>query len=87
MGMAETEKKWTDELRARLVDRRIVDVRYMSNEGADDNGWLRRPVMLVLDNGTVIYPMMDDEGNDGGVLAGMTKEGEDVGGPVLPVVR
>ena len=41
----------------------------MSETEADEGfGWRKRPVILVLDDGTEIIPQMDDEGNDGGSL-------------------
>ena len=30
--------------------------------------WGNRPICLQLDDGSWIYPQMDDEGNDGGAL-------------------
>jgi hypothetical protein len=30
--------------------------------------WYNRPVCILLDDGKWLYPMRDDEGNDGGAL-------------------
>ena len=41
----------------------------MSEIEADEGfGWHKRPIILILDDGTEIIPQMDDEGNDGGAL-------------------
>ena len=41
----------------------------MSNEERLEIDWHSRPVCMQLDDGTWIFPMADDEGNDGGALA------------------
>ena len=47
-------------------------------------GWTRKPIVLELDNGTVLYPSSDDEGNEAGSLFGNTKNNEqDLTFPVL----
>jgi hypothetical protein len=58
-----------------LKGRTIVNVRYMTLEEKELLNWLFRPVVLELDNGTILYPVEDDEGNDGGaVFANTVKE-------------
>ena len=52
-----------------LFGRRITGIKYMSTKEADEFGWYKRPIIIILDDGTEIYPQMDDEGNDGGALA------------------
>lgn len=51
-----------------LVGRRIREVRYMTDEEADDMGWCDKPVMIVLDDGTMLWPSKDDEGNAAGCI-------------------
>jgi hypothetical protein len=63
-----------------LEGRRIVKVRPMSRDEAAREGWLfgrhgAAPV-LELDDGTVLYPSRDDEGNGPGALFGRTAKGE-----------
>ena len=41
----------------------------MNDKEIEDIGWHSRPVCMQLDDGTWIFPMADDEGNDGGALA------------------
>lgn len=81
MNNVDLEKQWIKTAEKQLLGRKIVKVRYMSQEEADDMGWYKRPVVFQLDDGNVIYPSADDEGNDGGAL--FTNNNED---PVLPVL-
>jgi hypothetical protein len=79
--MTDIEKRWTAAATRQLIGRRIILVRYMTQEEADDVGWISRPVVLVLDDGNLIYPAADDEGNDGGALYTNNEQN-----PVLPVI-
>jgi hypothetical protein len=54
---------------ATLVGRRIVDAFYLTDDQAEAMGFSSRPCVLALDDGTVLMPQSDDEGNDGGALA------------------
>ena len=60
--------RWERKARANFVGHKIVHARYMTDEEMEQFGWYSRPVILHLDNGTMIFPSMDDEGNDGGAL-------------------
>lgn len=62
------EKKLTIAARKLLKGRVIKDVRYLNAEEQEDHGWMRRPLVIELDDGTFIYPSRDDEGNDAGAL-------------------
>ena len=61
-------KSWTQRVAEKLVGRKIVKVRYMDEQEAEDSGFDSRPIVLVLDDGFAIYPMQDDEGNDAGAI-------------------
>ena len=63
------EKYWVKVAEKELLNRKIVEVRYLSKEEADDIGWYKRPLVFRLDDDNWIVPQMDDEGNDGGVLS------------------
>lgn len=76
------DKIWTDVAKKQLLGRKIVHVRYMSQAEADDMGFYSRPIVLQLDDGNLIFPSADDEGNDGGALFTNDKET-----PTLPVLR
>ena len=52
----------------KLVGRTIVDVRYLSTKEKNAQGWFKSAPVLVLDDGSMLYPSRDDEGNDGGAL-------------------
>lgn len=63
-----TDCHWTKTAKKLLEGRKIVLVRYLDDEEAASEGWSRRSVVLQLDNGLMIFPSMDDEGNDAGAL-------------------
>ena len=64
----ELRKVWNSEARDVLLGKKIVRVCYLSQESMDDLMWHRCPIAIELEDGTVIIPQMDDEGNDGGAL-------------------
>ena len=68
MAKSDIEQKWENLANRQLLIRKIVKVRYLSQEEAGDLMWSKRPVVLHLDDGNLIFPSMDDEGNDGGAL-------------------
>lgn len=61
-------KQWTQSASELLLNRKIVQVRYMTEGERKDMGWYSRPVAFLLDNGIWVFPSADDEGNDGGAL-------------------
>ena len=65
-----------------LVGRTIKAVRYLYPEEVENLGWYSRSVVFELDNGTLVWPSTDDEGNDAGALF-TTDERADT----LPVIR
>ena len=75
------KKQWAKEAADKLVGRRIVAVRFMTKEEVKDCAWFSAAVILKLDDGTMLYPMADDEGNGAGALA-TTNEVL----PVIPVI-
>jgi hypothetical protein len=62
------EKEWTEKAKALLLHKRIVNVRYLSQEEADDMGWSSRGVAFQTNDGNWFFPSRDDEGNDCGAL-------------------
>lgn len=58
-----------------LIGRRIVGVDYMTPGEARDALWYERPIVLMLDDGTQLYPSRDPEGNGGGTIFGMDGKG------------
>ncbi len=51
-----------------LVGRKITSVRYMTDKEQQSFGWYKKAVVITLDDGSVMFPMSDDEGNDAGVI-------------------
>jgi len=49
-----------------LSGKKIDSCRYMTREEADNFGWYKRPLVMVLNDGSYIILQSDDEGNDGG---------------------
>tara|TARA_R110000824_G_scaffold67836_3_gene175588 strand:+ start:1296 stop:1556 length:261 start_codon:yes stop_codon:yes gene_type:complete len=62
------EQYWTEEVAKYLEGRTIVKVEYFPENEMDDMMWYKRPVTLHLDDGGMLIPSMDDEGNDGGAI-------------------
>jgi hypothetical protein len=67
--MPDYKKEWTEKAEKLLLNRKIVKVEWMGKDEAHNIGWSSQPVCILLDNGMWIFPMRDDEGNDGGALA------------------
>ena len=66
---------------AGLVGRTIVAVRYMTDKEVETMDWSCKSPILVLDNGDLLFPQKDDEGNDGGPLVVQKPDGV----AILPV--
>jgi len=79
--MNKIEQKWAKIASDMLVGRKIVLVRYMSEDERESMGWHTRPIVLQLDDGNMIYPSSDDEGNGAGAMFTNSKKQ-----PVLPVI-
>ena len=78
-----TEERWTIYAEEHLVGRKIIETRYLTKEEAVGLGWHRRALVLILDDGTLIFPSKDDEGNGPGALFGNGPTGEDLTFPVI----
>ena len=65
----DTHNYWRKKADELLLNKKIVAIEWMNTDELDEMGWHSRPVCLKLDDGTWIFPMRDDEGNDGGALA------------------
>ena len=70
-----------------LVGKTIKQARYLFKEemdncfGEDEGGAYKVPLIIEFTDGSWIFPMSDDEGNDGGALATSSQEE-----PTLPVI-
>ena len=81
---AEQTYRWQKKIEKQLCGRTIVSVRYMTPQEAESSGWYYQPILLILDDGTAICPMSDDEGNDGGALWIANSKGQE---DLAPVIR
>ena len=78
-----TVERWTEEARGKLMARIVVDVRYLTKEEMEGLGWHESVPVIIFNDGTMLFPSSDDEGNGGGALFGQAKSGEFT----LPVIR
>ena len=66
---------------ADIVGKRIVDVRPMTDRELADECWEGcahlEPPVVVLDDGTILYPSRDSGGNGPGSLFGKESDGRD----------
>jgi hypothetical protein len=80
---AALKARWTREAGRRLLGRRITGVRWMTAAEQQDCGWQHAAIVLLLDNGSAVWPMADDEGNDAGALYGIDPDGRHFTLPVI----
>jgi hypothetical protein len=64
----EINTRWTKIAEKQLLNRTITSVRYMTDKEQLDMGWYKKSLIIELDNGLLIYPSADSEGNDAGVV-------------------
>ena len=79
-----TEKYWIEKAEKILLNKKIVAVRYLSKQEEEMLGWNSRCIVMELEDGTLVYPSRDDEGNDSGALFYQSDLFDDY---VLPVIR
>jgi hypothetical protein len=71
---------WNERAEA-LIGKKIVEARYMTPEEVEAQGWSQSVIVLIFDDGSYVFPSMDDEGNNGGALFGSSEEYD------FPVIR
>jgi hypothetical protein len=64
-----------------LKDKKIVDIRYASEEEVETMGWSEDFIVFTMEDGTMFYPSKDHEGNDAGVI--FLQEKVSLDGPIL----
>ena len=79
---AEQTYRWQKKIEKQLCGKKIVAVRHMTPQEAESSGWYYQPILLILDDGTALCPMSDDEGNQAGSLCHLGGECE-----TIPVMR
>ena len=75
-------EQWEKDVSKLLLNRTIVKVRYMSSDEVEFFGWQSKAIVLHLDDGTMLFPSRDDEGNDAGALF---TTNDDL--PTIPVIE
>ena len=78
MDPKEQNEYWTKIAENALLGRSIMKVEYMEDKECNEYTWYKKPITFILDNGTRVIAMQDDEGNDGGVLTCLTHEKEEI---------
>ena len=61
---------WAKRALKKLKGRKIVDVRYLTNEEVEEMGWYGSSLVIFLDDGSNFFASKDDEGNGPGALFG-----------------
>ena len=64
----DVEKYWDEVAKGLLLNKKIVNVRYLTEKEAEDLGWYERVVAFQTEDGLWFFPSRDDEGNGGGAL-------------------
>ena len=75
--------QWTNTANQVLLNRKITNVRYLTEEEQSAFQWYSKCVVIELDDGTIVFPSRDDEGNDAGALHYSKGQGHM---DVLPVI-
>ena len=65
-----------EEKEPQLKGQKIVDIRLMSQDALDAQGWYRTTAVLMLENGIRLFASSDEEGNDAGAMFGETPQGD-----------
>ncbi len=80
---AQYKAKWSKFAEENLLGRTIVGIRYLTDKETEAMDWGRSAIVLVLNDGTLIFPSMDDEGNGAGAIFGRSKDDKEF---ILPVI-
>jgi hypothetical protein len=60
---------WQDLVNKHLLGRTIIKVKWLSPKESEKLlGWNDQPCEIFLDNGTILTPSADDEGNNAGAI-------------------
>ena len=69
------DSKWEKLVSKHLVGRKIVQLKWLSAKESERlMGWSQQPCEIYLDNGTILTPSSDDEGNESGAILTNIKE-------------
>lgn len=65
-----TEDDWVEHAENHMLGKTVARVRYLTKEEAAQIGWDCRPLCIQFDDGSIIFPSSDDEGNSAGTMFG-----------------
>lgn len=69
-GKTTVQQKWTQFAIKKLLGRKVAEVRYLTFDEQQEMEFLDNTLVIFFDDGSFIFPMADDEGNNVGTLAG-----------------
>ena len=72
---------WQKKIEKHLLGKSIIKIENMSEKDSKEQGWHKRPIQLLLNNGVWLTMTSDDEGNNGGAIHTNIKEL-----PIIPVI-
>ena len=75
------QSKWEKDISKFLVGKTIKKIEYLTEQEAYKCGWNQIPLVIIFTDGSYIFPMADDEGNNGGAIATSSEEL-----PTIPVM-
>ena len=82
--MTDIKTRWQKKAEKVLLGRKIVAVDFLNSKETEELGWFNSCVLITLDDGTVIYPSRDDEGNDAGAIHYVKEGDKDYIIPTIP---
>jgi len=74
---------WERRASEALVGKRVKSVRYLSKEEVGALGWCASALVLEFEDGTLVFPSRDDEGNGAGALFGQGPKDEELTFPTI----
>jgi hypothetical protein len=67
-------KDWEKEIAKFLVGKTIKKIEYITEKEGEKMMWNQLPLVIIFNDDSWIFPMADDEGNNGGALATSSKD-------------
>lgn len=71
------KREWVRKATQALCGKRITSVRWLTQAEVEALGWYESAIVLTLDDGTMLFPSQDDEGNGAGALFGQGPDGKE----------
>ena len=69
MSKNKTINGWEKKISSKLVGKTIAKIEYLTEKEGEEMMWNKLPLAIIFTDGSWIFPMADDEGNNGGSLA------------------